>query len=132
MAEDVYRSGESSAVDVHAASPTIGTPNGGNNVASVAFIAGSAKSDRAMRLRITAGAAANCCIRTDVVNITFAAEWKDSAGIPITPAIVGSQGLVATNSTSTGFTIQLSVAIQPASAVDFSLIVSSGGSVASN
>jgi len=116
-------------VDVHAASPTIGAPNGANNVASVAFVAGSAKSDRAMRLRITSGAGA-ISASTDVVSIAFAAEWKDSAGIPITPATVGSQGLVAINSTSTGFTIQLSVAIPPATAVEFSLIVSSGGSIA--
>ena len=79
-------------VDVHAASPTIGAPNGGNNVASVAFIAGSVKTDRAMRLRVTAAAGA-ISATTDVVSISFASEWKDSAGAPITPSIVGSQGL---------------------------------------
>ena len=117
-------------VDVHAASPTIGAPNGANNVASVAFVAGSVKSDRAMRLRITAGAA-NIGAALDVVSISFATEWKDSAGIPITPSIVGSQGLFVTNSTSTGFTVQVSQGIPATSALEFSLIVSSGGFVAS-
>ena len=37
--------------------PTIGTPNGANNVASVAFLSNSAKTDRAMRIRVTAGLA---------------------------------------------------------------------------
>ena len=115
--------------DVHAASPTIGTPNGANNVASVIFVAGSAKCDRAMRLRITAGGIA-IGAAVDVVSISFAAEWKDSAGIPITPAIVGSQGLFVTNSTSTGFTVQLGQGIPATSAAEFSLIVSSGGSLA--
>ena len=116
-------------VDVHAASPTIGTPNGGNNVASVTFIAGSAKSDRAMRLRITAGPG-NIGALTDVVSIVFASEWKDSAGVPVTPAIVGSQGLFATNSTSTGFTIQLGTGIPNGSFLDFAIVASTGGFVA--
>ena len=118
-------------VDVHAASPTIGTPNGGNNVASVTFIAGSVKSDRAMRLRITAGGA-NIPAASDVVSIAFASEWKDSTGVPVTPAIVGSQGLVATSSTSTGFTIQLAQGIPATTFVDYSLIVSIGGSGANS
>ena len=118
-------------VDVHAASPTIGVPNGANNVASVTFIAGSVKSDRAMRLRITAGAV-NIGAAADVVTIAFASEWKDSAGLPITPAIIGSQGLYAMNSTSTGFTIQLQQGITNGTSLDFSVTVSNGGSVASN
>jgi len=116
-------------VDVHAASPTIGAPNGGNNVASVVFIPGSVKTDRAMRLRITAGAA-NIGAATDVVTLSFGAEWKDTAGVPITPAVIGSQGLFVTNSTSTGFTIQLAQGIPATTFMDFSLMVSSGGSVA--
>lgn len=116
-------------VDVHAASPTIGTPNGANNVASVIFVAGSAKSDRAMRIRITAGALAIGAL-TDVVNVMFASEWKDSAGVSLTPAIVGSQGLFASALTPTGFTIQLQQAIGAGLSVDFSVVVSAGGSVA--
>ncbi len=116
-------------VDVHAASPTIGTPNGGNNVASVMFIAGSAKSDRAMRLRITAGAA-NIGALTDVVTIVFASEWKDASGNPIIPSIVGSQGLFATNPTSTGFTVQLQQAIGAGLSNDYSVIISTGACVA--
>lgn len=116
-------------VDVHAASPTIGTPNGGNNVASVAFIAGSAKSDRAMRLRITAGALP-IAASVDVVNITFASEWKDSAGVSVIPAIVASQGLFASTSSSTGFTIQLQQSIGAGQTNEHSVIVSTGGSVA--
>ncbi len=116
-------------VDVHAASPTIGAPNGANNVASVTFVAGSVKTDRAMRLRITAGAGA-IAASTDVVNITFASEWKDSAGVSIIPAIVGSQGLFASTTSSTGFTLQLQQSIGPGLTYEYSLIVSSGGSVA--
>ena len=113
-------------VDVHAAAPTIGAPNGGNNVASVAFIAGSVKTDRAMRLRVTAAAGA-ISATTDVVSISFASEWKDAAGAPITPSIVGSQGLFATTCTSTGFTIQLGTGIPGGGSVDFSIQVSAGG-----
>ncbi len=116
-------------VDVHAGSPTIGAPNVANNVASVMFVAGSVKSDRAMRIRITAGAA-NIGAATDVVTIAFSSEWKDSSGVPVTPAIIGSQGLFATTPTSTGFTIQLQQGITNGTFVDFSLMVSNGGSVA--
>ncbi len=125
----MFTGAASQAVDVHTASPTIGTPNGGNNVASVMFIAGSAKSDRAMRLRITAGALAVGAL-TDVVSVMFASEWKDSAGVSLTPAIVGSQGLFASALNSTGFTIQLQQAIPAASSTDFSVVISAGGSVA--
>jgi len=113
--------------DPHAGTPTIGTPNGANNVASVAFLSNSAKTDRAMRIRVTAGAAA-ISAATDVVTITFASEWKDTNGTPVVPAIVGSQGIYASASSSTGFTIQLSTSIPNAATQDFSILISGGAS----
>ena len=115
-----------STPDPHSGSPIIGTPNGANNVASVTFSPSSAKSDRAMRLRITAGAAA-ISASTDVVSITFASEWKDAMGNPVVPAIVGSQGLYASGSASTGFTVQLGTSIGAGLSQDFSILISAGG-----
>ena len=114
--------------DPHAGTPTIGTPNGANNVASVAFLSNSAKTDRAMRIRVTASGAGAIAAGTDIVTITFASEWKDNNGNSIIPAIVGSNGLYAAVSSSTGFTIQLSSGINPTLSQDFSIIVSGGGS----
>lgn len=111
--------------DPHLGTPIIGTPNGANNVSSVAFVPSSVKSDRAMRIRITAGAG-NISAATDVVSITFASEWKDSSGNSVVPAIVGSQGLYASASSSTGFTVQLGQGIGPNTSQDFSIIVSGG------
>jgi len=116
--------------DPHLGSPVIGTANAGNNVLSVAFSPSSVKSDRAMRVRITASAGGGINAQTDVVTVIFASEWKDSNGTPITPAIVGSQGLYASASSSTGFTIQLSQGIPVSSAQDFSILVSTGVAVA--
>ena len=113
--------------DPHAGTPTIGTPNGANNVASVAFLSNSAKTDRAMRIRVTAGAGA-ISAATDVVTITFASEWKDSNGNPIVPAIVGSQGAYASACSSTGFTLQLANQINAGNFQDFAIIISGGGS----
>lgn len=121
-------SGLTASTDPHLGTPIIGTPNGGNNVASVAFIASSCKSDRAMRIRITATGGGSISTGGDVVTINFAAEWRDAAGNPIVPAIVGSQGIFASGSSSTGFTLQLSTAIGVGSAQDFSILVSTGGS----
>ena len=117
--------------DPHAGTPTIGTPNGANNVASVAFLSNSAKTDRAMRIRVTAGAG-SIAAATDVVSITFASEWKDSVGNPVTPAIVCSQGAFASASSSTGFTLQLANNIIAGNSQDFSIIMSGGGSGNSN
>lgn len=117
--------------DPHAGTPTIGTPNGANSVASVAFLSNSAKTDRAMRIRVTAGAG-NIVAGTDIVSITFASEWKDALGTPVTPAIICSQGAYASASSSTGFTIQLGTGIPTTQVQDFSIIVSGGGSGNSN
>lgn len=111
--------------DSHLGTPTIGTPNGANNVASVAFVPSSVKSDRAMRIRITAGAGP-LAAQMDVVSISFASEWKDANGAPIVPAILGSQGLYASASSSTGFTIQLGAGIQANQFQDFSILISGG------
>ena len=118
--------------DPHLGTPTIGTPNGANNVASVAFVPSSCKTDRAMRLRITATGGGGINTGSDVVTITFAAEWRDAAGNPVVPAIVCSQGLFASASSSTGFTLQVSTAIPAASSIDFSLLVGAGGFGASS
>ncbi len=120
-----------STPDPHLGTPTIGTPNGANNVLSVAFVPSSCKTDRAMRIRITAGAGI-IGSGSDVVNIIFASEWKDSNGNPVIPAIVGSQGLYASASSSTGFTVQLANSIAPGGSQDFSIVVSSGGSSANS
>lgn len=117
--------------DPHAGTPNIGTPNGANNVASVAFLSNSAKTDRAMRIRVTAGAGL-ISAQVDVVTITFASEWKDANGNPQVPAIVCSQGAYASASSSTGFTLQLSNTIGATLSQDFSIIVSGGSSANSN
>lgn len=117
--------------DPHAGTPTIGTPNGANNVASVAFISGNTKTDRAMRIRVQAGVG-NVSAQTDVVTITFASEWKDQVGNPVVPAIICSQGAYASVSTSTAFTLQLGNVIGGGNAQDFSIIVSGGSSANSN
>ncbi len=111
--------------DPHAGTPVIGTPNAAANVASVTFTPSSTKTDRAMRVRITAGPG-NIGAGVDLVNISFAAEWKDSGGNPITPSIIGSQGLYASGSGSTGFTIQLSTGLLAGTAQDYSILVSGG------
>lgn len=116
--------------DPHVGTPILGAPNGANNVASVAFATSSVKSDRAMRIRVTASNGGGISALQDVVTITFASEWKDASGNPIVPAIIGSQGLFASVSSATGFTIQLSQGIPVNSTQDFSIIVSTGGSSA--
>jgi len=116
-----------STADPHAGMPLIGAPNGANNVASVAFVPSSAKSDRAMRIRITASNGGPLAALQDVVSIAFASEWKDTSGNPVIPAIVGSQGLFASTASSTGFTLQLGTGIPANTSQDFSIIISNGG-----
>jgi len=111
--------------DPHLGNPTIGAIIPGNNVQSVAFLVGSVKTDRAMRIRVFAGAG-QIPAQTDLVTISFASEWKDGSNSPIVPAIVGSQGLYASASTSQSFTIQLSNQILAGNSQDFSIIVSGG------
>ena len=124
----LFNGNSNPSTDPHLGTPTIGVPNNVNFVQSVAFVSGAVKTDRAMRIRITATNAGNVAAQTDVVNVTFASEWKDANGNPVIPSIVGSQGLYATaTATSTGFTIQLSSQIPINSFQDFSIIVSGGG-----
>jgi len=115
--------------DPHSGVPVIGIPNAANNVVAVSFVPSSVKSDRAMRLRITAGGG-NIVTGSDVVTISFASEWKDASGVPMTPAIFGSQGLFAAATTSTGFTLQVSQAIGVNTTQEYSVFVY-GGSNAS-
>lgn len=79
-----------------------------------------------MRIRITAGAGPLAAQMDVVFDLTFASELKDSTGAPIVPAIIGSQGLYASSSSSTGFTIQLGAGIQANQFQDFSILVSGG------
>ena len=74
--------------DPHAGMPIIGAPNGANNVASVAFVPSAVKSDRAMRIRITASGGGGINAAVDVVTITFASEWKDTNGNPVTLSLI--------------------------------------------
>ncbi len=122
----LFNGSSNPSTDPHLGTPTIGLPNGGNNVASVQYLANSTKTDRAMRIRVTASNGGNINVNNDIVTVTFASEWKDTNGVPITPAIVGSSGLFASASTPTGFTIQASALILSNTFADFSLIVSGG------
>jgi len=92
----------------------------------VSFVASSVKTDYAMRIAITAGVAP-IAAGGDVVTITFASEFKDSIGNPVIPAIVGTQGLYASNVTSTGFTIQLGAGIGAGVTQNFGILVGGGG-----
>ena len=123
--QKVFGAPSTTVSDPHLGTPVIGAPNGANNVSSVSFVPSAVKNDRAMRIRITAGAG-NISATTDIVTVTFASEWKDSSGNPIIPSLVGSQGLFASGISSTGFTLQSQQSIL--GAVDFSIIVSGGAS----
>ena len=123
----LFNGSSNPSTDPHLGTPTIGLPNGGNNVASVTFINGGVKTDHAMRLRIAASNGGNLVAQVDVVSIAFAAEWKDASGNPVIPAIIGSEGLYASAATSLGFTIQLSQQIPTNQYKDFSILVSGGG-----
>ena len=124
--QKVFGASSTTVSDPHLGTPVIGAPNGANNVSSVSFVPSAVKNDRAMRIRITAGAG-NISATTDIVTVTFASEWKDSSGNPIIPSLVGSQGLFASGISSTGFTLQCQQSIPPGSQ-DFSIIVSGGAS----
>ncbi len=97
--------------------PTIGSLNAANNVASVASIGGATFTNRAMRVRITATSIGNINASTDVAVVTFSKPYNSS------PAVVGSNGLQAINVTTNGFTIQLTNAIGIGDSRDFSILV---------
>ena len=118
----LFNGSSNPSTDPHLGTPTIGAPIVANNVASVGFIVGSTKTDRAMRIRVIASNGGNIGAGSDIVTITFASEWKDSNGAPLTPAIVGSNGLTASGISSTGFTIQRSTVISINAVQDFNII----------
>lgn len=97
--------------------PTIGSINAGNNVASVASVSGATFTNRAMRVRISASSIGNINASTDVAVVTFSKPYNAS------PAVVGSNGLQAINVTTNGFTIQLTNAIGIGDSRDFSILV---------
>jgi hypothetical protein len=125
--QKVFGASSTTVSDPHLGTPVIGAPNGANNVLSVAFVASSVKNDRAMRIRITAGAL-NIAAQTDIVSINFASEWKDSSGNPIIPSLVASQGLYASGISSLGFTLQIDQSIPANTSQEHSIIVSGGAS----
>lgn len=125
--QKVFGASSTTVSDPHLGTPVIGAPNGANNVSSVGFVPSSVKNDRAMRIRITAGAV-NIAAQTDIVSINFASEWKDSSGNPIIPSLVASQGLYASGISSLGFTLQISQGIGGGTSQDHSIIVSGGAS----
>lgn len=97
--------------------PTIGNLNAANNVGSVQPIGGATFTNRAMRIRVTASGSGSIGASTDVATVTFSKSY------PAVPAVVGSDGLSAINVSTTGFTIQLSNAINPGLSRDFSIVV---------
>jgi hypothetical protein len=97
--------------------PTIGNLNAANNVQSVQPIGGATFTNRAMRIRVTATGSGSIGASTDVATVTFSKSY------PAVPAVVGSDGLSAINVTTTGFTIQLSNAINPGLSREFSIVV---------
>ena len=120
------------ATDPHLGLPTIGPPNTAGNVQSVQFFANGTKTDRAMRIRVTASGAGNVNATTDCVTITFASEWKDSSGQPVVPAIICSSGFVATTVSSTSFVLTTSISIPNSTFSDVAIIISGGGYANSN
>ena len=108
--------------DPHAGTPVIGTPNAAANVASVTFSPGSTKADRAMRIRITATAGGNIPVQTDLCNITFASAWSNSNG-PLIPAVVCGHPLVASQTSSQAFVLQLSASINIGETRDIPILV---------
>jgi hypothetical protein len=97
--------------------PTIGNLNAANNVQSVQPIGGATFTNRAMRIRVTATGSGSIGASTDVATVAFSKSY------PAVPAVVGSDGLSAINVTTTGFTIQLSNAINPGLSREFSIVV---------
>ena len=122
----------STASDPHLGLPTIGLVNTVANVGAVQFLANGTKTDRAMRIRVTASGAGNVNASTDCVTITFASEWKDGAGNPVVPAIICSSGFVASAVTSTSFVLTTTLQIIANAFSDVSVIVSGGGYANSN
>ena len=96
--------------------PTIGNVQVGNGVQSVQTVGGATFTNRSMRVRITASAG-GIPAATDVATISFSKAYSS------VPAVVGSEGLVATNVSTQSFTIQLQNAIAPSVSREFSIMV---------
>ena len=120
------------ATDPHLGLPQIGPPNAAGNVQSVQFFSTGTKTDRAMRIRVTASGAGNVNSATDCATITFASEWKDAAGNSVVPAVICSAGFIATAVSSTSFVLTTSVLIPNSTFSDVAIIVSGGGYANSN
>jgi hypothetical protein len=96
--------------------PIISNVNVANGVASVQPIGGATFTNRAMRIRVTAG---NVGINagTDFATVTFSKPYQ------AVPAVVGSDGAVVTNVTTGGFTIQYTQAMAANTTRDFAIVV---------
>ena len=96
--------------------PTIGNVNVANGVASVTPIGGATFTNRAMRIRVTAS---NVGINasTELATVTFSKPYQS------VPAVVGSDGLVVTNVTTSGFSIQYTQAMLASQSRDFAIMV---------
>ena len=95
--------------------PTIINVQATNNIQSVLPVPGSAFSNRAMRLRITAGPG-NYAANTDVATIAFSQQF------PVIPAIVGTNVRVSAVTTN-GFTFQLSNGINAGNFEDVDILI---------
>jgi len=128
-----------STIDPHrdpSKSPTIGSINAGNNVASVVWVGtGSnneinAQTDAGHRIRVTAGAAP-INPNTDICVITFATPYRykrpDGSTAPMVPQIhtVGPFSPYSLGS-YVGYALQTREAIPAGNSVDISVIVEPG------
>lgn len=95
--------------------PTIGNVQVGNGVQSVQTVGGATFTNRSMRVRISSSS--GIAALTDVATISF------SKALPSVPAVVGSDGLIATNVSTQSFTIQLQNAIGASTSREFSIVV---------
>jgi len=95
--------------------PTIGNVQVGNGVQSVQTVGGATFTNRSMRVRISSSS--GIAALTDVATISF------SKALPSVPAVVGSDGLIATNVSTQSFTIQLQNAIGASTSREFSIMV---------
>ena len=129
-----------STIDPHrdpSKSPTIGSINAGNNVASVVWVGtGSnneinAQTDAGHRIRVTASGGGNIAPNTDICVITFATPYRykrpDGSTAPMVPQIhtVGPFSPYALGS-YVGYALQTREAIPAGNSVDISVIVEPG------
>lgn len=120
-------------------SPTIGSINAGNNVASVVWVGtGSnneinAQTDAGHRIRVTASVGGNIAANTDVCSLMFATPYRykrpDGSTATLQPQVhlaTASDKFAFALVGYTGYTIQLVSPIPAGASVDYSIIVDPG------